>query len=236
MEQIRPFGYKLLINCSNRCHCPIIHYSYYTPLASICQPTPFFDKISAFVLCNPPKTEWDFCIFPQIINFRGGLPAQKTSDAHASEVSYLVMLSPWKKSVGATDSKWLTHFERLFRGAGGYPSTSAKADPTPSEYSQSADGCDAGEGEHEQRGGLCFGGACPQNKMESHDHGNAEKQRGNMLGSEGAPGHDIISFPWEIVVSSIAYPREVGKREEKRHPTGVFGEKLTLLCKSYGAE
>ena len=67
------------------------------------------------------------------------------------------------------------HFERLFRGVGGYPSTSAKADPTPSEYSETADGCDAGEGEHEQRGGLCFGGACPQNKMESHDHGHAEE-------------------------------------------------------------
>ena len=98
------------------------------------------------------------------------------------------------------------------------------------------DRSETGEGEHKQHRRLHPCGAMAEEEMESHDHGDAEKQCGNMLGSEGAPGHDIISFPWEIVVSSIAYPREVGKREEKRHPTGVFGEKLTLLCKSYGAE
>ena len=34
---------------------------------------------------------------------------------------------------------------------------------------------DAGEGEHEQDSGLYFRGACPQKKMESHDHGDTEE-------------------------------------------------------------
>ena len=31
---------------------------------------------------------------------------------------FTLYASPWKKSVGSADSKWLTHFERLFRGVG----------------------------------------------------------------------------------------------------------------------
>lgn len=34
---------------------------------------------------------------------------------------------------------------------------------------------DAGEGEHEQGGSLCFWGAFPKKKMKSHDHGHAEE-------------------------------------------------------------
>ena len=69
------------------------------------------------------------------------------------------------------------------------------------------DGGDAGEGEHEQHRRLHPLGTGAKKEMESHDHGHAKKQCGDMLGSEGAPGHKIISFPAGFILRiSEAHP------------------------------